>query len=48
MTDATRDVVGSIWTYLSVPPGQSDASNQNPTLERPAGRIEALKTRKGG
>ncbi len=25
---------GSEWRYLSIPPGQSDAYNQNPTMER--------------
>jgi len=26
----------------------TDADNRNPTLDRPAGHIEALKTRQGG
>lgn len=26
---------GAEWTYLSIPPGQSNTYNQNPTLERP-------------
>ena len=26
---------GAGWTYLSIPPGQSAAYNQNPTLDRP-------------
>ena len=30
------------WRYLSIPPGQSDAYNQNPTGERPADHAATL------
>lgn len=29
---------GEQWTYLSIPPGQSDTYNQNPSLEKPPTR----------
>jgi hypothetical protein len=39
---------GSKWTYLSIPPGQSDAYNRNPTFERPDQLAAALKEKTGG
>jgi hypothetical protein len=30
-----KTLKGGGWHYLSIPPGQSDAYNQNPTLEKP-------------
>jgi hypothetical protein len=33
---------GADWTYLSIPPGQSDAYNQNPTGERPSAHTAHL------
>lgn len=30
-----KAIRGEEWTYLSIPPGQSEAYNRNPTLERP-------------
>ena len=30
-----KSLRGKEWKYLSIPPGQSDAYNANPTLERP-------------
>lgn len=33
---------GANWTYLSIPPGMSDAYNQAPTLERPP-KVESRK-----
>jgi uncharacterized damage-inducible protein DinB len=33
---------GGDWRYLSIPPGQSDAYNRNPTGERPAAHAENL------
>ena len=33
---------GADWTYLSIPPGQSDAYNRNPTGERPAAHAASL------
>jgi len=32
---AAKAARGDEWTYLSIPPGQSDDYNQRPTLERP-------------
>ncbi|MGH8636509.1 MAG: DUF1572 family protein, partial [Burkholderiales bacterium] len=32
---------GREWTSLSIPPGRSDAYNQHPTMERPAGQAAA-------
>jgi uncharacterized damage-inducible protein DinB len=34
---------GAGWTYLSIPPGKSEAYNQNPTGERPAAHAAKLK-----
>jgi hypothetical protein len=39
---------GPKWRYLSIPPGQSDAYNLNPTFERPAELAAALKEKTGG
>ena len=36
---------GQGWTYLSIPPGQSNAYNQAPTNERPAAHASALSKR---
>jgi uncharacterized damage-inducible protein DinB len=33
---------GRQWTYLSIPPGGSDAYNKNPAFERPAAHVGAL------
>ena len=33
---------GAEWSYLSIPPGQSDAYNRNPTGERPAAHAATL------
>jgi len=33
---------GADWTYLSIPPGQSEAYNRNPTGERPAAHAATL------
>lgn len=37
-----KAVRGKEWKYLSIPPGQSDAFNRAPTLERPAAHQAAL------
>ena len=37
---------GPTWTYLTIPPGQSDTYNRNPTLEKPQDLALALETRK--
>jgi hypothetical protein len=42
---ATR---GGDWKYLSIPPGQSDAYNQNPTGERAASHAQTLTERAKG
>jgi hypothetical protein len=34
---------GADWRYLSIPPGQTRAYNQNPTLEKPNEFTKALK-----
>ena len=39
---------GSEWVYLSIPPGGSDAYNQNPKGERAAGHAAALADRASG
>ena len=36
---------GEKWKYLSIAPGQSDAYNSNPTLERPASHSQQLADR---
>jgi hypothetical protein len=36
---------GKDWTFLSIPPGKSDAYNQAPALERPAFHQAALSKR---
>lgn len=33
-----KGLKGAEWTYLSIPPGESAAYNQKPTLEKPPGR----------
>ena len=40
-----KSLRGKNWTYLSIPPGKSDAYNQAPTLERPASHQAALSGR---
>jgi len=35
---AAKVALGDQWTYLSIPPGQSDQYNQQPTLDRPPSR----------
>ena len=37
-----KSLRGNEWKFLSIPPGQSDAYNQNPSLERPALHQAAL------
>lgn len=37
-----KSLRGADWTYLSIPPGMSDAVNLAPTLERPAAHQAAL------
>ena len=37
-----KAIRGADWTYLSIPPGQSDAYNRNPTGERPADHAASL------
>lgn len=32
---AAKSVRGSDWTYLSIPPGKSDAYNEHPVLDKP-------------
>jgi hypothetical protein len=39
---------GGKWQYLSIPPGQSDAYNRNPTYERPDQLAAAIKEKTGG
>jgi hypothetical protein len=39
---------GKNWQYLSIPPGQSDAYNKNPTYERPDQLAAAIKEKTGG
>ena len=34
---------GAGWNYLSIPPGQSDAYNRNPTYDKPDAFVEASK-----
>ena len=36
---------GDAWRFLSIPPGGSDAYNQQPTLERPATHATTLNRR---
>ena len=33
---------GSDWRYLSIPPGQSDAYNRNPTFDKPAAYVDKI------
>jgi uncharacterized damage-inducible protein DinB len=40
-----KSLRGSEWTYLSIPPGQSDEYNRNPTGEHAAGHTATLKER---
>ena len=40
-----RSLCGEKWKYLSIPPGGSDAYNQDPTIERPASHAAALRER---
>jgi uncharacterized damage-inducible protein DinB len=35
---AAKMLRGAQWTYLSIPPGQSDTYNQNPALDKPPTR----------
>jgi uncharacterized damage-inducible protein DinB len=35
---AAKVALGDRWTYLSIPPGQSERYNQQPTLDRPPSR----------
>jgi uncharacterized damage-inducible protein DinB len=41
-------LMGNEWRYLSIPPGQSDAYNRNPTLERPEQLEAAIKEKTAG
>jgi uncharacterized damage-inducible protein DinB len=38
---------GAKWIYLSIPPGQSEAYNRNPTFERPDQLAAAIKANTG-
>ena len=38
-----RSLRGGDWSFLSIPPGGTEAYNRNPTRERPAAHVEALK-----
>ena len=38
-----KSLRGNRWAFLTIPPGRSDAYNQDPNLERPAGHVEALR-----
>jgi len=40
-----KSLRGKDWTFLSIPPGESDAYNQAPSLERPASHQAALSER---
>ena len=40
-----KSLRGKDWKFLSIPPGQSDAYNKNPTLERAAAHHTALSDR---
>jgi uncharacterized damage-inducible protein DinB len=40
-----KSVRGTDWTFLSIPPGQSDAYNRAPKTERPASHAAALSER---
>jgi len=44
---AAKAIRGSHWKYLSIPPGGSDAYNQNPALERPSAHASRLAERSG-
>ena len=35
---AAKAARGADWTYLSIPPGQSEQYNRQPTLDRPPAR----------
>ena len=37
-----KSMRGAGWTYLSIPPGGSDAYNEDPRFERPAGHADRL------
>jgi len=41
---AAKSIRGARWTYLSIPPGGSEAYNENPRFERPEGHVERLKS----
>ena len=40
-----RQFRGEEWQFLSIPPGGSDAYNQNPRFEKAAGHTDALRSR---
>jgi uncharacterized damage-inducible protein DinB len=40
-----KSLRGSLWTYLSIPPGKSDEYNRNPSGEHAAGHTATLKER---
>jgi len=42
-----KSLRGDAWTWLTIPPGQSAAYNQHPTLEKAAAHKDAL-SRRGG
>lgn len=44
---AAKAIRGAQWVYLSIPPGGSDAYNQNPRYERPAAHATAVTDRSG-
>ena len=43
-----KSLRGNEWKYLSIPPGQSDAYNRNPTLEKAAAHRDAISNESSG
>lgn len=43
MVYLAKALKGEKWLYLSIPPGESESYNQNPTLERAEGHTSRLK-----
>jgi len=41
-----KSLRGKDWKYLTIPPGKSDAYNQNPTIEKPVAHQATLAERK--
>lgn len=40
-----KSLRGGAWDYLSIPPGQSDAYNRNPTIDTPDAHADKIKGR---